>query len=213
MRVVDLLMAVAPPLCVACGGWAGQAEPVCGACRRRLRWLGTDPVAIAPGVDAWAPLAYAGPARSVVTALKFRGAVRTADAMAAQICANAPPGRLDGGVLVPAPLHPARRRRRGFNQAERLAAAIARRTGMPVDDCLTRAGPRATQMGRNRAERLQGITGTIALHTNARPPPSRVLLVDDVMTTGATLAACAQALRKAGATEVAALAYARTPGR
>ena len=213
MRVIDLLTAVAPPLCVACGGWAAAAEPICGSCRARLRWLGPEPVGVAPGVAAWAPVAYAGPAQAVVTALKFRGAWGTARAMAAQVCANAPPGWLEATALVPAPLHPARRRRRGFNQAERLAAAIADRTGLALCDCLTRAGPRATQMGRGRAERLTGIAGSITVHPDARPPPGRLLLVDDVMTTGATLAACAQALQAAGATEVTAVAYARTPGR
>jgi ComF family protein len=209
MRVTDLLIALAPPLCVACGGWARAAEPVCGACRAQLRWLGPEMVDVAPGVAAWAPLAYAGPARAAVTALKFRGAARTADAMAAQVCANAPPGWLAADALVPAPLHPARLRKRGFNQAERLARAIARRTGVPVSDCLTRAGPRATQMGRTRSERLRGIQGSIT----AAPAPRRVILVDDVMTTGATLAACAEPLRAAGATELRAIAYARTPGR
>jgi ComF family protein len=211
MRVTDLLIALAPPLCVACGGWARATEPICGPCRSQLRWLGPDPVAVGPRLAAWAPLAYAGPAQSAVTALKFRGAVRVADAMAAQVCANAPPGWLDVAALVPAPLHPARRRKRGFNQAERLATAIARRTGIPLADCLARAGPRATQMGRTRKQRLAGIHGAIT--TSRSPPPGRLLLVDDVMTTGATLAACAQALRAAGATDIAGLAYARTPGR
>src|SRR3954467_14610197 len=94
VRVIDLLIPAAPPLCVACGGWAWTGEPLCGACRRLLRWLGPDPVSIAPGVEAWAPLAYAGPAQSAVTALKFRGAARVADAMAAQVVATAPPGWL-----------------------------------------------------------------------------------------------------------------------
>jgi ComF family protein len=213
VRVIDLLIPAAPPLCVACGGWARAAEPLCAACRRLLRWLGPDPVPVAPGLEAWAPLAYAGPAQAAVTALKFRGAARVADAMAAQVVANAPPGWLEGAVLVPAPLHPARLRRRGFNQAERLARAIARRAGVPVADCLARAGPRATQMGRGRAQRLTGIEGAIAVRPEARAPPRRVLVVDDVITTGATLGACADALRDAGATGVAAIAYARTPGR
>ena len=208
MRPTDLL---APPLCVGCSGWAGRVEPFCRACRAELRWLGPEVVPVGETLEAWAPVAYAGPARAAVTALKFRGAVRTVNAMAAQVCAGAPPGWLDGAALVPAPLHPARWRRRGFNQAERLASAIARRrAGVVVCDCLARTGPRATQMGRTRAQRLSGITGTIDV---VGAPPRRALVVDDVMTTGATLAACAQALRAAGAREVRALAYARTPGR
>jgi ComF family protein len=207
MRLLEL---IAPPVCVACGGWAGRAEPLCAACRPRLRWLGAASFAFAPGSAAWAPLAYDGPARAVVAALKFRGALRVADAMAAAICAGAPPGWLTGCVLVPVPLHPARRRRRGFNQAERLAAAVGRRAGLAVCDCLERAGARATQMGQGRAQRLVALAGAVRSRAG---PPERVLLVDDVTTTGATLAACAGALRAAGAAEVRAVAYARTPGR
>jgi predicted amidophosphoribosyltransferase len=135
--------------------------------------------------------------------------------MAAQIVAGAGGGGLlgPGRQLVPVPLHPARARRRGFNQAERLAASIGRRTGLPVTDCLARRGPAGErQLGRGREERLGGIAGSIELRRGV-PAPPRAVLVDDVVTTGATLAACAAALRDAGSREVAAVAYARTPGR
>ena len=208
MRVLDLVAPLVPPECVACAGWAGAAEPLCRVCRGRMRWLGSEVVGA-----VWAPVAYAGPARSVVAALKFRGAVRVADAMAAAVVAGAPDGWLGAGsVLVPVPLHPARRRARGFNQAERLARAIGLRCGLPVADVLARGGSRATQMGRGRAERLAGIAGSVALRPDT-PVPARVVLVDDVVTTGATLAACSAVLRAAGALEVRAVAYARTPGR
>jgi predicted amidophosphoribosyltransferase len=213
MRLIDLVTPAAPPLCVACLAWAGAAEPLCAECRRMLRWLGPDPVA-AGALEVWAPLAYDGPARRVVAALKFRGAVRTADAMAAPMFAAAPPGWLDADFLVPAPLHPARRRKRGFNQAERIARALSDRGGgrPRVCDCLVRAGSRTTQMGRGRSQRLTGIAGSVGLRSP--PPDGTVLLVDDVVTTGATLAACARALRAAGVRgQVRAIAYARTPGR
>ncbi len=151
-------------------------------------------------------MAYEGPGRALVRGLKYRGAVGLAEPMAAAICAGAP--ELDG-VLVPVPLHPRRRRQRGYNQAERLAAALGRRAGLEVADCLERTGPAAArQVGRDRAERLAGPR----IEARGAAPPS-ALLVDDVCTTGATLSACAAALRAAGTAQVEAVVYARTLGR
>ena len=212
MPLRALLHALAPPICAGCGAHAGAAEPICGRCRRRLRWLPPEPVNAA-GVPVWAPLAYEGPARGVVRALKFRGATGAARAMAVQIAAGAPPGWLaQARQIVPVPLHPARARRRGYNQAERIGAALADRTGLELADCLERAGPRGTQVGRDRGERLRGIAGNVRLAPTRAPPP-RAVLVDDVVTTGATLAACARVLVEGGTTEVIAVSYARTPGR
>jgi ComF family protein len=162
------------------------------------------------GICTWAPVAYEGSARALVGALKFRGAAGIADHMAAAMLARAPPRLIDKRTLVPVPLHPARLRRRGFNQADRLAAAMAARSALPVAQCLRRRGPHRAQVGRGRSDRLAAVRNSISAH---QPVAPRVLLVDDVITTGATLAACAAALRDAGASEVAAIAFARTLGR
>lgn len=111
---------------------------------------------------------------------------------------------------MPVPLHSRRLRRRGYNQAALIADALARRTGLEVVDCLRRAGSAATQVGRDRRERRLGPAGTIELRG---PAPGRAVLIDDVVTTGATLAACAAVLRGGGSIEVAALVFARTIGR
>ena len=201
MRLLSIL---APPLCVACRGPApGVLCRRCGAC---LEYQGPVPIR-ACGLAAWAPLAYEGPARAVVGRLKFSGAVSLADHMAAAIAANAPGGFLDA-PLVPVPSPRARHRRRGYCHAALIARALARRTGLAVICALEREGDRR-QVGRARAERLR------------TPPRFRprgtgsgaVILVDDVVTTGATLGACAAALERAGWRCDRAVAYARTPVR
>src|SRR4051812_31389767 len=122
----SLLDMLAPPLCAGCGASAGSVEPLCAGCRAELCWLPPHPVETVDGLRAWAPLAYEGPARGVVRALKFKGATRAATDMGAQIAANAPTGWLaPPAQLVPVPLHPARRRKRGYNQSTLLARAVA----------------------------------------------------------------------------------------
>lgn len=202
-----VLSLLAPPLCIACAADAGRAAPLCPECRIELDRGGGR---VGPA-GCWSAFAYDGPAGAMVRALKFGGRVPIADVMAAQIAAHAPPGLL-AGALVPVPVHRAHERRRGLAHASLLAAALARRTGLSVVDCLERVGDPRPQVGRGRRERLAGPAGAVALRTVA-DPPARALLVDDVITTGATIAACAAALRAAGSGRVAAIAYARTSAR
>jgi predicted amidophosphoribosyltransferase len=128
--------------------------------------------------------------------------------MAAAIAANAPDGVLEH-PLVPVPTPPARRRRRGFCHALLLAQALAARTGLPLLELLERTDDGRRQVGRARSQRVRRPPRFIAL----RPALGPVVLVDDVVTTGATLGACAHALRQAGCSSEKALAYARTPVR
>jgi ComF family protein len=220
--VRELAALVAPPSCAACRAPVpASAGHLCPACRRALPWLPRGvcprcalpahpagrgcPAARAPFSAAWAPLAHAGPARATVAALKFSGALPLADAMAAAIAAGAPAGLIEAGTLVPVPAARGRRRRRGFDHADLLARALARRTGLPLARPLKRRGG-ARQLGAGRRERLAaGRLDVVA----SGPVPAVAVLVDDVHTTGATLAACARALRAGGAEDVRAVTYAR----
>jgi predicted amidophosphoribosyltransferase len=217
----ELRALVVPPLCVACRAPLGAGgEVLCATCRRGLPWLRGElcrrcglPVPCRPcparraGFErAWAPLAHQGAARRVVAALKFDARLAVADAMAAQLATGVPDRLLGGSTLVPVPAEPRRRRAQGYGHTEVLAQRFARRTGVEVLTCLRREVDGHRQLGAARSARLA--PGRIAIEATGRAPPS-ALLVDDVHTTGATLDACARALRAAGARSVTAITYTR----
>lgn len=207
-RALDLL---APPGCWACGGPVNLASPLCPACASELPWREASTGRRDGAIDrAAAPLALAGPARDLVHALKFRDAPGVASLMAAHVVHALPAGFFDPrAAVVAVPPHPGRRRRRGYDHADALARAIATRTGLPLAAPLVRAGGRgARQRGAGRRARLGG--AAVAVRA-AGAAPARCLLVDDVRTTGATLQACARALRDAGARRVDAVVYAQAP--
>jgi len=193
-----------PSLCAACGRSCRPGAVVCTRCARRLAT--SEPLAgNGPhGLDrAWSSAPHEGVARDLVAALKFRRLLPVAEAMAERIQWLAPASLLSG-TIVPVPTATLRSLRRGFDPAAEIAAALAAGTGMAVSACLRRSGG-GRQVGRRRADRL------------GHPPqvracgevPRSVLLVDDVLTTGATLSACARALRGAGAVRVVAVTFTR----
>lgn len=117
--------------------------------------------------------------------------------------------RPEGTLLVPVPLHRNRLRQRKYNQAGLLAEAVSQETGVPLDHrLLRRIRPTATQKGASAEARARRVAGAFAA-TRPAPADRPLVLVDDVLTTGATLLACARALRRAGAQTVAALVLAR----
>lgn len=222
----DLLALAVPPRCAVCRVPARRAGTVlCGDCRRALPWLARSPCCPrcalplphargrgcpardAPFDAAWSAVAYHATARDVLHALKFSAARPLADVMAAQIVAAAPAELLRATTLVAVPAHPARRRARGFDPAGLLARALARRTGLPLRPLLRRSRSPSRQLGASREARLAA--GQLAFHSRGCVP-CVVAIVDDVYTTGATLGACADALRGAGAQRIVAITWART---
>ena len=220
--LAELLAIVAPPACLACREPLGRADQlVCGGCLAALPWLRGRrcdrcglpshrrercPAAGAAFARAWSPMAYDGAARALVGALKWHGALPAAGLMAAQMTATLPDA-LRGGVVVPVPPQRTRRRRRGFDPAGALAGEVATRLGVPLAPVLVRRDRAGRQARAGRAERRA--EGRIVVEA-VGPVAGRVLLVDDVHTTGATLDACTVALRRAGAGVVVAVTYART---
>jgi ComF family protein len=204
--------AVRPPWCERCG----QPEPHFGPCRLCSEW----PHALKTVRSAvW----LADGARDAVHALKYRHLPRLADDLAAAMSASRPPA--DGtSVLLPIPLAAKRLRARGYNQAEALADALGRRWEMPVlRNVLLRVRETPTQTALTPQTRLANVAGAFetrnvergtrndasGLSSAFRLPRSALILVDDVFTTGATLAEAARALEQAGAQSIHGVTFAR----
>ena len=203
-----ILSLVVPPLCVACREPELSGDAVCARCRDSLTPRRTTNVDRGVFLTlAWSPFEYDEAAQRIVMALKARSATRAAVFMATAIAARAPAGLLEG-VIVPVPGRPGGNRRRGFDHAALIAGRLGRLTGLPVAEVLSRTGA-PPQVGLARLERRANASGAVVLRDGALPV-DRVVLVDDVYTTGATLDACAEALLAGGAGDVAGACFART---
>jgi ComF family protein len=199
-----VLGAVVPPRCGICDATCATSDPVCATCARELN-------AARPGAASlrdierlvWAT-SYEGTPRALVSALKFQGRLPLADLAAELIAVSLDPAPATI-TIVPVPASPLRKRTRGFDPAELIAARLAARLGLPLSTCLRRAD-HGRQVGKPRARRLADppairVQGTV---------PGAALLVDDVATTGATLSACAAALRAGGCRRMRAAVFARS---
>lgn len=228
--VVDV---VTPPKCLSCGADVPQGAALCAPCWQKLQHisppvceaLGT-PFAFDEGEGALSPAAIADPplwargraavafeatSRELVHQLKYLDRQEAGLAMARMMAAAAPTLVAECDVIVPVPLHRLRLWKRRFNQAAFLAMRIAKTAGKPcLTDVLLRQKPTRSQVGLDAAARQKNVRR--AFVTDAEKlrqiDGKRVLLIDDVRTTGATANACAQVLRESGASSVDVLTFA-----
>ncbi len=220
---LDLLF---PPRCVACGlggsflcdACLARATPVpepqCNLCGQPIAGgplcvrCAESPVA---GGGLRAVFVYAGPVQAAVRALKYHNMRVVADPLGATMARRLATWGVEPDIIVPVPLHPRRLRERGYNQAELLANALGRETGVSVrPEALARMRDTPAQAkSASAVERRRNVTDAFVARDVVKG--GRLLLVDDVCTTGSTLSACAEALLTAGAAQVWGLTVAREP--
>lgn len=233
-RLRDLERLLLPNACVVCEGPVAEDDPdalVCGLCRSRVRAVGTGCARCQQPMPLIGPCRFCAewPAvlrsarsavwldavsRPIVHHLKYEGLARAGRDIA-RIMVRMIPAPADG-VLVPVPLSRGRRRQRGFNQAAAVAHALAEAWRLPVTEAvLSRARDTGTQTALSPSERLRNMAAAFAAapperaRVAGRAPFPPVIVVDDVLTTGATLVACATSLGEAGWPAVEAVTFAR----
>jgi ComF family protein len=196
---------VEPPFCTLCGDpVAGdiQHDYTCFACSRET-----------PAFDrARSAVRYEGGVGSALRELKYKNSLWVVQDLTDLLfaCVQAEYPGVEFDLITSVPLYPARRRERGFNQSALIGRALARRLRLPFcENLLRRVRPTVTQTGLTAPQRAANVCGAFRVGLFARPAGKRILLVDDVMTTGATVNACAGVLRKGGAASVYVVTVAR----
>ena len=213
-RLLDVLL---PPACPGCGK---EGAAVCKVCLPFLARRRDEPAGVPLGLASRQPAglvqlewccAYSGVARASVAALKYDGELRLVDVLAEQMAARWARAGIGGDLLVPVPVHAARLKQRGFDQAELLARAVGRSLKLPVATVLERSTRTAAQHSLGRRARAANVGGAFVVGAaGSREVKGRwIVLIDDVVTTGATFSGCAGALYAAGAYAVSGLALAR----
>jgi ComF family protein len=215
-RLLDLAL---PASCPGCGR---EGEPICRDCRPaldvRLERAAGAPIGLPAELPSplvqldWAA-PFAGTVRAALHALKYSGERRLARPLGEAAAERWRRVGAGGNLIVPVPVHAGRERERGYDQAALLAEVVGDRLGLPTATILERHRETIAQFGLDRAHRGANVSGAFRVRAGsteqAKVRGRWVVLVDDVTTTGATLAACAEALMTAGALAVSGLTVAR----
>ncbi len=212
--LLDLLLS---PTCAGCGR---EGTHLCATCTRPLRRRLAEPPGVPLGLRSRMPpgvvqlewlASYTGTTRAALHALKYDGVRSLAEPLGTLLAARWARAGRGGDVLVAVPLHRHRLHERGYDQAELLARAAGRRLRLPFVPALRRGDATSAQHALGREARASNVG-----HAFVVPPQATmeidgrwVVVIDDILTTGATLGACATALRAAGARAVSALVVAR----
>jgi ComF family protein len=219
----DVAAFVLPQRCPGCGVHAAAERLLCDACGAAIPRVsfalcahclarGREPAGCHahPGRRVWPAWLYDERAACVVHALKYGGRQALAPGLAAEL-ARVVPGKPRADLVMAVPLHSARRRERGYNQASLLGEALAEAIGVPViEGAIERARDTRPQARLDPRERRANVAGAFRVQRPVRLEGRNILLVDDVVTTGATFDACLAALERAGASAMGvALAWAQ----
>lgn len=179
-------------------------DHICGECLRKRR----------PFRQARALALYEGPIMEAIHRMKYQGRAGLVDLLSALLIEHLPDMGFSGDwdLLAPVPLHPVKLRERGFNQSALLAIGLGKALGIPVDPfSLRKIRPTPPQVGLTMKERMKNVMGAFQVKDKNSFNKKIVLLIDDVLTTGATVSECSRVLKRAGAKCVDVLTLARTP--